>query len=112
MAAGPEVFQGATKVITVQTNIDLAAATEIEFRIDTCPTITKTMTGGGISGLSATEFKVTIEPEDTESIKAGVYKYQARATVGASKIQGRFKPNKLTIKESVFTTGGSGNDYN
>ena len=108
-----EIFQGEDKTITVESNIDLRTHDEIEFTIDTPSQIKKTLTGGSISGVTATQFTVQIDAADTETVKAGPYKYQARATDSSGKISNaKFQPNKITIKDSVFTSAGSGNDYN
>ena len=108
-----EIFQGEDKTITVESNIDLTTHTEIEFTIDTPTQIKKTKTGGEITGITATQFTVQIDAADTETVKAGPYKYQARATYSSGKISNaKFQPNKITIKDSVFTSIGSGNDYN
>ena len=109
-----EIFQGEDKTITVESNIDLTTHDEIEFTIDTPTQIKKTLSGsGGISGVTATQFTVQIDAADTETVKAGPYKYQARATDSSGKISNaKFQPNKITIKDSVFTSIGSGNDYN
>ena len=108
-----ELFQGEDKTITVTSNIDLTTHTEIEFTIDAPTQITKTLSGSGISGVTATQFTVQIDAADTETLKAGPYKYQARATDSSGKISNaKFQPNRITIKDSVFTSAGSGNDYN
>jgi len=107
-----EVFQGEDATIIVETGTtDLTAATEIDFRIDTDPQIAKTLTGGGVSAVSATRFSVAIDAANTSSVRAGDYKYQCRATLGGKLRNGRFTPNKFIVRDSVFTTEGSGNDY-
>jgi len=107
-----EVFQGEDEVIVVQTGTtDLTSATEIDFRIDTQPQIAKTLTGGGVTGVSATQFFVTIDAGDTSSVAAGNYKYQCRATLAGKLQNGRFTPNKFIVRDSVFETQGSGKDY-
>ncbi len=113
MAAGITLYQGETKLIIVETNEDLSSAVEIEFRVDTNPQIIKTLTGSGIANVTTTQFEVTIEPEDTESVPAGPYKYQMRSTDNSGNItNGKFSPNKMQIKPSIFVTQGQGNDYN
>lgn len=116
MAAFPQVFQGENKSLVVSSgagsSIDLTLATEIEFRIDTPKQIIKTLSNGDITANSATQFTVLLVPGDTETITAGPYKYQARVTTAAGDlVNGKFTPNKLEIKDSIFTTAGSGNDY-
>lgn len=107
-----EIFQGEDKTIVVTSNIDLTSHTEIEFRIDAPDQIKKTLTGGSISGVTTTEFLVQIDAADTETLKAGPYKFQARATDSSGKISNaRFQPNKIEIRDSVFTSAGSGKDY-
>ena len=102
MAGKPVIYQGATKILQVTTSTDLSSATEIEFRIDSPVQISKTLTGGGVSNVTSTQFDVTIANTDTTNTPAGEYKYQARATIGANVIQGKFQPNKLIIRDSVF----------
>jgi len=108
-----ELFQGEDKTITVLTNIDLTSYTEIEFNIDTPTQIKKTKTGGGITGITASQFSVQIDAGDTETVPAGSYKFQARGTDSSSKkVNGKFQPNKLVVKDSIFVSQGSGKDYN
>jgi hypothetical protein len=112
MARGPTIFQGADKSFVFESGTDLTSATEIEFTIDTPTQIKKTLGGGGVNNVTATQFQVDIASADTESVESGGYKYQVRATIGGLLRQGKFKPNRFTILDSVFTDIGSGNDYN
>lgn len=107
-----EIFQGEDKTIIVTTNISLASATEIEFIIDTPTQIKKTLSDTQISAVTATQFSVQIDAGDTETVEAGEYLFQARATISGKKTNGKFQPNKLILKDSAFTTQGAGNDYN
>jgi hypothetical protein len=107
-----EIFQGDDEVITVETGLtDLTTASEIEFAIDAYPQIVKTLTGGHISDVSTSQFLVAIDAADTASVTAGNYKYQCQATVAGKISHGRFTPNKIIIRNSVFTDEGSGRDY-
>ena len=107
-----ELFQGEDKTISVSTNIDLSSATEIDFRIDTPTQIIKKLSSG-VSGVTSTLFLVAIDAADTETVPAGNYKYQVRATLSTGKlVNGKFSPNKIIIKDSIFTTAGTGRDYN
>lgn len=107
-----ELYQGENKSIVVTTNVDLTTATEIEFRIDSSPQIIKKLTTSGITGVTATQYTINIEPGDTSSIGAGEYKIQARYTDSSGDIHhGKFTPNKLTLRESIFVNPNSGNDY-
>ncbi len=111
MAGAPIVYQGATKIVHVRTNIDMTTFPEIEVVIDTDTQIRKTLTGGGITNVTSTQFDVKIEPADTENVCPGPYKYQARGTDSSGdKIQGRFFPNKIKIKDSAFVRR-SANSY-
>ena len=56
-----EIFQGEDETIVVETNIDLSAATEIDFRIDTDPQIAKTLSAGGVTAVTASQFFVAID---------------------------------------------------
>jgi hypothetical protein len=99
-----EIFQGADVTLVVETNDDLSSATEIEFYIDTPTQIKKTLSAAEISSVTTTQFSVAIDAADTASQAKGSYKMQARATVGGKKRQGRFTPNKIKLRESVFET--------
>jgi len=107
-----QIFQGEDKTLVVSSNLDLTTATEIEFRVDTDVQIVRSLSNGDISGVTATQFSVEISGDDTETVKAGNYKYQVRATIGGKKRNGKFSPNKFEVLDSIFTTAGSGNDYN
>ena len=106
-----EIFQGDDEIITVESNIDLSTATEIEWAIDTQPQIVKTLTGGHISDVSTSQFLVAIDAADTASVTAGNYKYQCQATIAGKIKHGRFTPNKIILRNSIFTDEGSGRDY-
>lgn len=112
MSAALRIYQGEDKTIVVRTNEDISAATEVEFVIDTSPQIIKKLSASQIINVTATSFTVQIDAADTETIPAGEYLFQCRATVATKIRQGRFSPNKVEIKNSAFTTAGSGNDYN
>lgn len=112
MSAAIRIYQGEDKTIVVRTNEDISAATEIEFVIDTPTQILKKLTAGQIINVTSTSFTVLILAADTETVKSGEYLFQCRATVAALIRQGRFSPNKVQIKNSAFTTEGSGKDYN
>lgn len=112
MSSELRVYQGEDKTIVVTTNIDLTDATEIEFVIDTETQITKSLTLEEISGVTSSQFQVQLDAGDTETITAGEYLYQCRATISSKIVQGKFSPNKIEILESAFTSAGSGNDYN
>jgi hypothetical protein len=108
-----EIYQGQDDEITVLTGTtDLTTATEIDFRIDTYPQVVKTLSAGQITALTATQFLVTIDAADLASVEAGNYKYQCRATLAGKIRQGKFTPNKIIVRDSVFETQGQGNDYN
>ena len=110
--ASISLYQGEDKTIVVNTNEDLTTATEIEFRIDCSPQVVKTLTGGGISGVTATGYAIALEPGDTTNIDAGEYKIQSRYTDSGGNINhGKFVPNKLKLIESIFVNPNSGNDY-
>ena len=108
-----EIFQGEDKTIVVTTNDDLSAATEIEFYVDTLTKIKKTLSNAEISGVTSTQFSVTLIPGDTESVPPGDYRYQCRATVGGKIKNGRFTPNRLKIVKSLMVSSAlaSSGDY-
>ena len=106
-----ELFQGEDKSIIVTMNDDISAATEVEFYIDTPTQIKKTLSAGEISGVTATQFTVQIDAADTESVRHGEYRFQARATIASKKHNIKFTPDKLILKKSVFVTLGRVNDY-
>jgi hypothetical protein len=106
-----ELAQGADEVVDVLSNIDLTTATEIDFRIDTQPQLVKTLTGGGIGSVTATQFTVTIDAADLATVPAGPYKYQVQATIAGLVKQGLFQPDKIKVTDSIFTDEGMGNDY-
>jgi len=95
------IYQGATRNIVVKTSQNLVGSDDIEVRIDTCPNIMKSIIGGGISGLTASQFVVTIDAADTENVPVANYEMQARAITGSVKTQGRFKV-PVSIARSLF----------
>lgn len=110
MASPTIIYQGADRdIVVTHDDTDLATATEIEVIIASTrqelPTsILKTLTGGGVSGVTSTEFTVTIEDADTLSATPGEYDIQCRATSAAGvRTQGIFNPNKVKITDSLFT---------
>ena len=107
------IFQGEDRTFTVTTSEDLSSAAEIEYRIDTSPQVAKTKTGGGITNVTSAGFDVTITAGDTENITAGTYVVQCRYTDGSNNtINGRFKPNKVEIRENIFVNPNpSSTDY-
>jgi len=110
------LFQGEDKTLSITTNADVSAATEIEFLIDTQAQagkqISKTLTAGQITSVTATSFTVQIDAADSETVPEGNYKVQCRVTIADKKTNGLFQPNKIIIKDSVFVDEGTGNDYN
>ena len=107
-----EIFQGEDKTLTLKNNIDLSAATEIVFNVDTPTQIVKSLSAGQITAVTTTQMTVQIDAADTETVPAGGYRMQSRATLAGKLVNGKYRPNKITIRDSVFTTAGSGNDYN
>lgn len=105
------LFQGEDKLIVVEMNEDISAATEIEFYIDTLTQIKKTLTAGEITGVTATQFTVAIDSGDTQDIVAGSYKFQARATLATKKHNIKFTPNKIQIEDSIFISPRRTRDY-
>lgn len=98
-----EIYQGSDRTIVVKSNKDVTTSTEIEVRIDTCPQITKTLTAGEITGVTATGFNVVILAEDTRSITPQNYEIQSRETsAGGIVTHGIFAPDMVSIKESIF----------
>ena len=108
-----ELYQGESKTIVVETNVDLTTFEEIEFSILTPRQILKTLSAGQISGVTANSFSVSIESSDTEQVAQGEYLYQCRATNATGQIaHGKFTPDKIKIRDSVFVRQGViGNDY-
>ena len=100
-----DLFQGADRTIEVKTRTDLTSATEIEFTIDTVPQIAKTLSGGGISAVTATQFNVAIAAGDTRDIKSGEYRYQARSTFPSGIVthSAQQDPPLVKINDSIFT---------
>ena len=107
----PVLYKGEDKTIVVEMNTDISAATEIEFYIDTDSQIKKTLSGGDISGVTATQFSVAIVPGDTDSVNVGSYRFQARATLSSKLYHIKFTPNKIVIEDSIFLTSRSVPDY-
>lgn len=94
------VYQGEDKLFECQVT-GVSAATEIEVTIDCNPQVIKTLSGGGVTGLSASGFLVQLSASDLVSIKPGLYRYQARATIGTLH-NIRFVPDQIRLLESVF----------
>ena len=104
-----QVYQGEDKLFQCEvTGVELAS--EIELTIDCNPQVVKTLSGGGITGLSSSGFNCQIDASDLVSIKPGLYRYQARATIG-TKHNIRFVPDQIRLLESVFENSTSVRDY-
>lgn len=115
MSAETEIFQGADKTIIVEYNsaLDLTLASEIEAIVDSCPQVLKTLTAGEISGVTSSQYTIQFSNSDFEDIAAGEYLFQTRATISDVITQGRFYPNKITLRDSAFITNLiTSNDYN
>ena len=98
------IWQGTDKTFNVVHDYsDLPSATEVEVYIDSKPQIIKTL-GDGVTGVSATNYTLTVAGEDTENIESGEYRIQARITTSTgSRVFGRILPDKVRIRDSVFT---------
>jgi hypothetical protein len=105
-----KLYQGSDESLVITSNIDLSAATEIEVTIDTPTQIVKTLSGGSITATTTT-FTIAIDAADTATVAPGTFKYQARATIGGKKKQGRFTPNSILILPSVFESTSNVTDY-
>ncbi len=105
------LFQGEDKTLKILMNEDISAATEIEFYIDTCDQIKKTLSDAQITSVTAAQFFVQIDAADTETKEPGPYKFQARATIAGKKHNIKFRPNKIRILESVFVSQRRIKDY-
>lgn len=106
MSSPLKFYQGAHRdIIVSHDDVNLASATEIEVRIDTPQQITKTLTGGGVSGVTSSQFTVSIEDSDTSDVCSGEYRIQVRSTSAAGVItQGEINPSNVVIVDSIFTT--------
>jgi len=107
------LYQGSDESLVITSNIDLsssAGCTEIEVTIDTPTQIVKTLSGGHITA-TATSFTIVIDAADTATTVPGTFQYQARATIGGKKKQGRFTPNSILILPSVFESTSNVTDY-
>ena len=103
------VFQGADKLFECQV-VGVELASEIEVTFDCNPQVVKTLSGGGITGLSSSGFLVQIDASDLVSIEPGLYRYQGRATIGTLH-NIRFVPDQIRLLESVFENSTSVRDY-
>ncbi len=113
LSAGPNftVFQGEDKSLVIPVNLDLTTYTEIEFIIDASKQITRKLSRGEISAVTATQFQVSVG--DVSNTPAGEYRYQIRATdAGGSIQQAEIRPSRISVKHSAFVNPNSGNDYN
>ena len=107
-----EIYQGEDKTLTISPGADLTSYTEIEFIIDSPRQIKKTLSGGGIGSVTATQFNVDIDAADTARVSPGEYKYQVRATNGSGdKFHSKLTPNYVRILHSSFENPTGGNDY-
>ena len=105
MASGIKLYQGADRDIVIShDDTDLTSATEIEFRIDCDPQITKTLTGGGIGGVTSSEFTVTIEDSDTANIDSKEYDFHVRSEKAGIWTQGEPNPKTVRVIYSSFTS--------
>jgi len=100
-----ELFQGTDRDIIVKHNDStLPSADEIEAVIDTSPQIVKSLTGGGISGVSATQLTISVEDTDTVSKMPGEYTIELRSTdSNGKKTWGEIRPGYVVIIDSKFS---------
>ena len=106
MAGSIILYQGADRdIVVTHDEATLVSATEIECRISANGyTIDKTLTGSGISGVTATEFTVTIDDGDTADIPSGHYEIQYRYTSASGTVtHGVSSPTQVEIRDSIFT---------
>ncbi len=104
MASPIRLYQGADRdIVLTHNDANLATASEIEVRIDTPTQIEKTLTGGGVSGVTSSQFTVTIEDADTDDVLSGEYRIQCRSTKAGIVTQGEINPQFVQIVDSIFT---------
>jgi hypothetical protein len=107
-----EVWTGSDVDIDIETDSDVSAATEIEWWMEGGRAVVKKSMGEGhITGLTSTQFTLTLLAADTESEQPGPYKMQCRATVGGLFRQIVFKPNQFILRDSLFSTSRNIRDY-
>lgn len=98
------LYQGSDRSIVVyHDDTGLASATEIEFRIDTPTPIDKTLSGGGVSGVTASQFTVAISDDDTSDVLSGEYEMEARSTKAGVITTCELNPRFCQIVDSIFT---------
>lgn len=105
MASVVRIFQGSGKNIVVNHNeTAIATADEVEWIVDTVPTVKKTLTGGDIVGVTASSFTVVIDKDDFATIKAGEYHAEARYTPSGATdpVHGRLNPSQVKVIDSAF----------
>lgn len=103
MAEVVRIVQGSDKTITVDHQESaLVSATEIEIVVDSVPQIKKTLTGGGIYGVTASQFTVEFSADDSDHIASGEFNWEARYTAGGKKRSGRLVPSRVRIIDSAF----------
>lgn len=85
------VYAGEDKdiVVTDDSGVDISAATEItwvmsESELSELPTLSKTLTGGGIAITNgpAGEFTITLAVADTQNVPHGHYYHEAEIALG------------------------------
>ena len=109
MTRPQKFYQGADYILECEVS-DASASTEVELIIDTNPIISKTLSAGEIA-LTSIGFDVTILAADTATKPAGLFRYQARVTIGGKLSNVDFTPDQVRIKESNFVTSQNVRDY-
>lgn len=101
------IWQGADKTVNVTHDYtDLPSATEIEVFIGkkSDAEITKDLSAG-ITGVTSTNFVLTIDSTDSTDVKPGEYDIQARITTASGDVLfGRIQPCTVTIRPTVFSS--------
>ena len=105
MASVVRIFQGSGKNILVNHNESaIVSADEIEWIVDTVPTVKKSLSASEIVGVTASSFTVAITKDDFATIKAGEYHAEVRYTPSGSTdpVHGRLNPSQVKVIDSAF----------
>ena len=98
------IYQGTDKTVNVKhDDPSLVSAQDIAIYIDSEPQIVKTL-GNGVTGVTATNYVLTVAGEDTADIASGQYSIEALiTTAGGRPVYGRMDPKEVIVINTKFT---------
>lgn len=106
------IYQATDKTVSVSHDFaDLPSATEVNIYIDAPCQIVKSL-GDGVSGVTATNFVLTIPYEDTDNVPAGEYPIDGYiTTLAGDRRHMRIQPSKVKILPSNWASARESGGY-